>query len=162
MPHKKNPVSTENLTGMARIIRSHVSIADENTILWHERDISHSSAERLMLPDHLGLLTYSLRRLATTVRDLVVHEDIVSKRVASVDGFLSSYYLHYLLRNSEATREDLYAKVQSAAFSATKPGEFKSLLEKECGQTLPDVPKDLGRAQVDEVFARVFEAYPNP
>tara|TARA_R110000868_G_scaffold80095_4_gene227805 strand:+ start:2653 stop:3939 length:1287 start_codon:yes stop_codon:yes gene_type:complete len=160
MPHKKNPVSTENLTGMARVIRSHVSIADENTILWHERDISHSSAERMMLPDHLGLLVYSLKRLSTTVRDLVVHEDVVSNRVASVDGFLSSYYLHYLLQNSEATREELYEKVQSAAFAATKPGEFKTLLEKECGQKLPDVPENLGRAQVDEVFARVFEIYP--
>lgn len=160
MPHKKNPVSTENLTGMARVLRSHVSIADENTILWHERDISHSSAERMMLPDHLGLLTYSLRRLSGTVRDLVVHEDIISNRVSNVDGFLSSYYLHYLLKNSQTTREDLYAQVQSAAFAAKEPGQFKVLLEKECGLELPDIPQDLGRAQVANVFARVFETYP--
>lgn len=162
MPHKKNPVSGENLTGIARLIRSHVTIADENTILWHERDISHSSAERLMLPDHFGLLVYALRRLDSTVRDLVVHEDVVRNRVSSVDGFLSSYYLHHLLRHSQSTREELYAQVQAAAFAAKKPGEFKTLLEKEAGMSLPDLPADLGRAHVQSVFARVFEQYPIP
>ena len=162
MPHKKNPVSGENLTGIARLIRSHVSIADENTILWHERDISHSSAERQMLPDHFGLLVYALRRLDSTVRDLVIHEDVVKNRVANFDGFLSSYYLHHLLRHSSSTREELYAQVQAAAFAAKKPGEFKTILEKEAGISLPDLPADLGRAHVQDVFARVFEQYPIP
>lgn len=162
MPHKKNPVSGENLTGIARLIRSHVSVADENTILWHERDISHSSAERLMLPDHFGLLTYALRRLESTMRDLVVHEDVVKNRVAKVDGFLSSYYLHHLLRHSKSTREELYAQVQAAAFNAVEPGSFKTLLEKESGMKLPELPNNLGLAHTEEVFNRVFARYPLP
>lgn len=162
MPHKKNPVSGENLTGIARLIRSHVSVADENTILWHERDISHSSAERLMLPDHFGLLTYALRRLESTMRDLVVHEDVVKNRVAKVDGFLSSYYLHHLLRHSKSTREELYAQVQAAAFNAVEPGSFKTLLEKESGMKLPELPNNLGLAHTEEVFNRVFTRYPLP
>lgn len=160
MPHKKNPVSAENLSGMARYLRSHVTLADENTLLWHERDISHSSAERMMLPDHLGILVYSLRRLSTTVRDLVVHEDIVTDRVKMVDGYLSSFYLHHLLSHSDETREDIYAKVQAAAFEAKEVGQFKDILQSKFSAKLPDTPKDLGLAHTDEVFERVFAEYP--
>lgn len=162
MPHKKNPVSAENLSGMARYLRSHVTLADENTLLWHERDISHSSAERMMLPDHLGILVYSLRRLSTTVRDLVVHEDVVTDKVKMVDGYLSSFYLHHLLSHSDETREDIYAKVQAAAFEAKEVGQFKDILQSKFSAKLPDTPKDLGLAHTDEVFERVFETYPLP
>ncbi len=161
MPHKKNPVSAENLTGLARLLRSHATIADENTILWHERDISHSSAERLMLPDHFGLLTYALRRLSSTVEDLVIHEDVIKQRVQTQEGFLSSYYLHYLLTHSKASREELYAQVQSAAFSAKKPGAFKQLLEQASRIKLPETTQTLGLAHVDSVFERVFKRYPS-
>ncbi len=162
MPHKKNPVSAENLSGMARYLRSHVTLADENTLLWHERDISHSSAERMMLPDHLGILVYSLRRLSTTVRDLVVHEDVVTDKVKMVDGYLSSFYLHHLLSHSDETREDIYAKVQAAAFEAKEVGQFKNILQSKFSIQLPDTPKDLGLAHTDEVFERVFAEYPLP
>ncbi|PIP91509.1 MAG: adenylosuccinate lyase [Bdellovibrionales bacterium CG12_big_fil_rev_8_21_14_0_65_38_15] len=160
MPHKKNPVSAENLSGMARYLRSHVTLADENTLLWHERDISHSSAERMMLPDHLGILVYSLRRLSTTVRDLVVHEDVVTDRVKMVDGYLSSFYLHHLLSHSDETREDIYAKVQAAAFEAKEVGQFKAILQEKVSIKLPETPKNLGLAHTQEVFERVFAEYP--
>ncbi len=162
MPHKKNPVSAENLSGMSRYLRSHVTLADENTLLWHERDISHSSAERMMLPDHLGILVYSLRRLSTTVRDLVVHEDVVSNRVKMVDSYLSSFYLHHLLSHSDESREDIYAKVQAAAFETKEVGQFKDILQSKCSSKLPDMPKDLGLAHTQEVFDRVFDQYPKP
>ena len=125
MPHKKNPISGENLTGIARILRSHLPVALENVVLWHERDISHSSAERLYLPDHLGLLYYALKRLNSTVKNLVFHKDKMEAKVQRTGNHLSSYYLHQLLKNTELSREDIYPLVQQAAFKAqnTPQGE---------------------------------------
>jgi adenylosuccinate lyase len=73
MPHKKNPISSENITGLSRVIRSHLEIALQNIVLWHERDISHSSSERLYLPDHFGLLAYSIQRMTETIQELEIH-----------------------------------------------------------------------------------------
>lgn len=120
MPHKKNPISGENLTGMARMLKSHVGVALDNVVLWHERDISHSSAERMMLPDHFGILFYSLSRLEATVNNLVFHKETIEGRVESNFIYLSSYYLHYLIEHTNLSREDLYALVQTAAFQGQK------------------------------------------
>ena len=81
MPHKKNPISGENLTGMARVLKSHVSPSMENIPLWHERDISHSSAERMFLPDNFGILYYSLKRLQSTLKNLVINKETIESRV---------------------------------------------------------------------------------
>lgn len=132
MPHKKNPISSENLTGMARLLRSHVSVALENCLLWHERDISHSSNERMYLPDSLGLISYSLDRLSSTVKNLVYKKETIENKVKENSNFLSSYYLHFLIENSDLTREQLYRFVQEASFSDAPIYESLSeLLKKE-------------------------------
>ena len=118
MPHKKNPISGENLTGISRILRSHLSVALENIVLWHERDISHSSAERLYLPDHLGLLCYALKRLNNTVTNLVFHKDRMEAKVQQTGNYLSSHYLHQLLKTTQLSREEIYPMIQQAAFKA--------------------------------------------
>lgn len=120
MPHKKNPISGENLTGIARVLKSHVSIALENNALWHERDISHSSAERLMLPDNLGLLLYAVERLDSTVENLVFHKEIIENKTQKNLGYLSSFYLHFLIKNTDKTREELYKIIQAAAFQQSE------------------------------------------
>jgi adenylosuccinate lyase len=119
MPHKKNPISGENLTGMARLLRSHVSLSMENIPLWHERDISHSSAERMYLPDNFGILYYALKRLNSTLENLVVHKETIEKRVHETSIYLSSFYLHELIEKTELTREEIYPLIQQVAFDKT-------------------------------------------
>lgn len=133
MPHKKNPIAGENLTGMARYLRSHLSMALENIVLWHERDISHSSTERLYLPDHFGILFYSIERLNKTLENLEFHVEQIEARVASTSVYLSSYYLHHLIKATTFTREEIYALVQQAAFDSKHSGlaqDFHHALEK--------------------------------
>lgn len=168
MPHKKNPISGENLTGMARMLRSHVSIAMENVVLWHERDISHSGAERMYLPDNFGILFYSLERLTGTVSSLEFHQENIESKVINEQSYLSSYYLHYLLKNSELTREELYELVQKAAFAGVKENSaaiFQQTLEnllkeKGIGIDIPvlsfDQVKNVYLAHTDEIFKRVL------
>ena len=162
MPHKKNPISSENLTGITRVLRSHVDIALENCVLWHERDISHSSAERLYLPDNFGLLVYALRRLAHTLEHLVIDEAAITKRVEENFSYLSSYYLHHLIKNLALSREQCYAIVQTAAFEAKSAQKFHQLILRgveEKKLTLPQLPvpsfaeiKRLYLREVDELF----------
>lgn len=129
MPHKKNPISAENLSGIARVLRSHMSMAMDNTLLWHERDISHSSSERMYLPDAFGLVLYSIDRLCSTVDNLVVDTEIMENKVASTFKHLSSLVLHKLIEVSENTREDLYKIVQKASFEATDRENFYNILK---------------------------------
>jgi len=124
MPHKKNPISAENITGLSRVIRSHLTIALENNVLWHERDISHSSAERLFLPDHFGLLIYAIRRMTNTIRDLEIHREVIQKKVDANFQTLSSAILHQLIQQNSVAREDLYAIVQEASFEAKDLSAF--------------------------------------
>jgi adenylosuccinate lyase len=132
MPHKKNPISSENITGLSRMIRSHLEVAMQDCVLWHERDISHSSAERLMLPDHFGLLSYALRRMADTLTNLVINREHVEAKVANNFASLSSFMLHELILLNSSTREELYALVQEASFIAKNIDEFFSFLQKKC------------------------------
>ena len=135
MPHKKNPISSENITGLSRVIRSHLEIALENTVLWHERDISHSSAERLYLPDHFGLLSYSVRRMTSTIQDLEIHREAIEAKVLKNFTTLSSFILHKLIEQNAVTREELYSVVQTAAFQASSLEDFvtkiKALLQEK-------------------------------
>ncbi|MAE57826.1 MAG: adenylosuccinate lyase [Halobacteriovorax sp.] len=129
MPHKKNPISSENLTGMARVMRSHMSMAMENCLLWHERDISHSSSERMYLPDALGIMYYSIERMNSTVRDLVVNTEHMESKVTKNFKHLSSFLLHELIKCSTRSREELYTIVQNATFEATSfEGLFDHIL----------------------------------
>lgn len=164
MPHKKNPISGENLTGIARVLRSHVSIALENCILWHERDISHSSAERLMLPDNLGLMYYALNRLNKTLQNLVLHEETIEQRVTTNFNYLSSYFLHFLIEHTDYKRDDLYQIVQEASFKAKTKDEFYEHLQnivKDKGIECPKLPavgtedlKKIYMNYVDELVER--------
>ncbi len=174
MPHKKNPISGENLTGMARMLRSHTVVASENIVLWHERDISHSSAERFMLPDNFGILYYAVTRLSDTVRDLVFHNEKIEARVMEGHTYLSSYYLHHLIEKTDIKREDLYYFVQEGAFAGSEAGSAEVFHEtlvktmKEQGHEI-DLPKptfeeikNIYMKHVDTVFARSLEQYPTP
>ncbi len=136
MPHKKNPISSENLTGISRVLRSHQQIALENIVLWHERDISHSSAERLYLPDNFGLTVYAIKRLTSTVRDLVIHEEIVTSKVLNKFSYLSSYYLHYILARTTYKREDIYHLIQQAAFKGDEQASCDVFYNELCHQLL--------------------------
>jgi adenylosuccinate lyase len=132
MPHKKNPISSENITGMARMLRSHVTPALENCALWHERDISHSSVERMMFPDHFGILAYSLRRMTNVVTNLVIDREKIEKKVEKNEKIYSSYVLHQLIEmNPQTKREELYEAVQAAFFKATNKDELKKSLDDE-------------------------------
>lgn len=144
MPHKKNPISCENLTGIARILRSHSMIALENVPLWHERDISHSSAERIFFPDHFGLLSYSLRRMNSTFEQLIINKDIMEKRLKDNPQIFSSLQLHQLLESRpNESRENLYTSVQQ------NTGEIK-------------IVEDAYLKHTQKVFDRVAILYPLP
>lgn len=174
MPHKKNPISGENLTGMARMLRSHTSIAMDNIVLWHERDISHSSAERMYLPDNFGILFYSITRMTDTIRDMVFHQDVIENRVKNEQGYLSSYYLHHLIEVTSFKREELYYFVQEAAFAAAQSGKTEAFheslvaaMDKEGHKLNLPIPdfneiKKIYLKEVDKVFERSFMLYPLP
>jgi len=169
MPHKKNPIASENLTGLSRFLRSHLNMALENSILWHERDISHSSAERLYLPDHFGILTYALDRFTSTLNLLEIDKEVVEGKVLANTHYLSSYYLHHLINECASTsREELYAIVQAASFNQeakTNPMKFREIIQYELKQrklevNLPEVNADGLRkiylGSVDHIFKRVL------
>ena len=164
MPHKKNPIAAENLTGIARLLRSHMLIAHENVPLWHERDISHSSAERLYLPDMFGLWLYALRRLRRQLKNLEVDATRVQARAEGAFQSLSSYYLHALLPTWPHTREELYALIQKAAFGAQSAADFHDAVTKASPVPVPALKglADVYLKHVDATFARVDAAHPLP
>lgn len=118
MPHKKNPIVCERLTGMARIIRANAIIAFENVTLWHERDISHSSTERTVLPDSVILLDYMLQKMVWIIDNLVVHKDAMRKNIDKSGGLIFSQRLLLALVGKGLTREKAYEIVQSNAMQA--------------------------------------------
>lgn len=129
MPHKKNPISSENIAGMARMLRSHAIPALENCALWHERDISHSSVERMLLPDHFGILSYSLRRMKNVVENLVIDREKIEAKVSGNEKIYSSYVLHHLIKmNPDKKREELYELVQKAFFESKSKDELRKNL----------------------------------
>ncbi|MCB9092010.1 MAG: adenylosuccinate lyase [Halobacteriovoraceae bacterium] len=156
MPHKKNPISSENITGMARMLRSYLVVAYENIVLWHERDISHSSTERLYLPDCLGLFYYALNRMNQTVQNLVVNREIVEHKVKNSSVFLSSFYLHELLKSTDERREDLYRYVQESSF-AVMEGEEKDLKTALCKKI--EKAKDLPQMGFEELKSKYLKSY---
>ncbi len=169
MPHKKNPIASENLTGLSRFLRSHLTMALENAILWHERDISHSSAERLYLPDHFGILTYALDRFTTTLNLLDIDEKVIEGKVLAHTHYLSSFYLHFLIKNCESlTREDLYTVVQAASFDVeakSNPVKYREFIQNDLKnrninvvlpEVTPDGLRNIYLKSVDHVFNRVL------
>ena len=126
MPHKKNPVLCENLCGLARVVRSNMLTAFENVNLWHERDISHSSAERIIFPDSLILVDFMLHRFRNVMENLVVHEDNMLKNTQLYGGVVYSQKVLLNLVEQGMTREDAYKIVQKHALDSLNGGDFKS------------------------------------
>ncbi len=165
MPHKRNPVLSENVTGLARLVRAYVTPALENVALWHERDISHSSVERMIGPDATVTLDFALARLAELIEKLVVYPENMKKNLASLGGLVHSEDVLLALAKKGLAREEAYRLVQKNAMQAwEKKGDFRSLIEADAEVTKllskPEIAAcfDLGHhlQQVDLIFERVF------
>lgn len=131
MPHKKNPVLCENLCGLARVVRSNMITAFENINLWHERDISHSSAERIIFPDSLILVDFMLSRFKNVMKNLVINEDNMKKNTELYGGIVFSQKVLLKLIDKGFTREQAYKIVQKHALDALNGGNFKEGLMSE-------------------------------
>ena len=148
MPHKRNPILTENLTGISRIIRSSVIPMMENITLWHERDISHSSVERIICPDTLVLLDFSISRLKNVVKDLVVSEVRMKKNLDDTKGLYNSQRVLLSLIKKGNSRENSYKLVQKIAMKSWKTNiDFKKLLLDN-----KEINKFLSKKEVNEIF----------
>ena len=148
MPHKRNPVLTENITGLARMVRAYVTPAMENVVLWHERDISHSSAERMFGPDATVTLDFALNRLAGVIEKLLIYPANMQKNLDRLGGLVHSQRLLIALTQKGASREDAYKLVQRNAMPVWRgEGEFMTLLKAD-----KDVTKYLSDAEVEEQF----------
>lgn len=150
MPHKRNPVLTENLTGLARLVRSNVIPALENVALWHERDISHSAAERLMAPDATIALDFALNRLAGVIDKLLIYPERMKQNLESMGGLVFSQRTLLALTQKGISREDAYRLVQSAAMKVWESQgkeTLRSFLEKD-----PQVSAQLTAADMDQIF----------
>lgn len=129
MPHKKNPISSENLSGLARVVKSNAVAAIDNIVLWHERDISHSSVERIIFPDSTILIDYMLNRFNNLVAGLVVHKENMLKNTTLFGGIVYSQRVLLELTNKGLSREDAYRLVQKNALDAfNNNGNFKENL----------------------------------
>jgi len=122
MPHKRNPIASENVTGIARLLRGYASVGLENVALWHERDISHSSAERIALPDATGLLDYALVRTTRLIDDLVVNTERMAENLEATRGLVFSQAVLLALAENGHTRDDAYRIVQRNALAAWDEG----------------------------------------
>ncbi|MGY3588244.1 adenylosuccinate lyase [Bradyrhizobium sp. USDA 4341] len=148
MPHKRNPVLSENLSGLSRMVRAYVTPALENVVLWHERDISHSSAERMMAPDATVTLDFALVRLAGLIEKLLVYPQNMQKNLDRLGGLVHSQRVLIALTQKGASREDAYKFVQRNAMPVWRgEGDFQTLLKQDA-----DVKKYLTDAEIEEKF----------
>lgn len=164
MPHKRNPISSENVTGIARVIRGYASTAYDNIPLWHERDISHSSAERIILPDATTLLNYQLNRFANVVEQLTVFPKNMKDNMETTFGLIYSQRVMLQLIDKGLSREEAYDLVQPKTAQAwDEKKDFRSLLETDSKITSILTQNDLNDAfdynyhikHVDTIFDRV-------
>src|SRR5215470_3218381 len=148
MPHKRNPVLSENLTGLARLVRSAVIPALENVVLWHERDISHSSVERMIGPDATVTLDFALNRLAGLIDKLLIYPENMQKNLDRLGGLVHSQRLLLVLTQKGASREEAYKLVQRNAMPVWRgEGDFQTLLKKDA-----DVKRYLSDKEIEEQF----------
>jgi adenylosuccinate lyase len=164
MPHKRNPVTCEQISGLARVVRSNVQAGFEDVVLWHERDISHSSVERVILPDSTTLANYMLEKTANLVDTMLIYPERMKANLESTGGLVFSGQVLLELVEQGVTREDAYRLVQSHAMRAWKEGlNFRELvMDDPAVKRVP--PEALARAfdvrhqlrHVDAIFARVF------
>ena len=167
MPHKRNPITCEQISGLARVVRANAQVGLENVALWHERDISHSSAERVVLPDSTELTDYLLDKTAALIERLLVYPDRMLKNLELTGGLVFSGQLLLDLAAAGVSREDGYKLVQTHAMNAWENGlNFRQLVEADPAITSKLSPETLSNAfdytrqlrNIDEVFTRVLAA----
>jgi adenylosuccinate lyase len=165
MPHKRNPVLAENLTGLARVVRGYAVPAMENVALWHERDISHSSVERIIGPDATVTLDFALNRLAGVIDKLVIYPENMKKNLDKLGGLHNSQRVLLALTQAGVSREDAYAMVQRNAMKTWEEGkDFLTELKSDAEVTAKVAAKELEHMfdlgyhfkHVDTIFDRVF------
>ncbi|WP_053364904.1 adenylosuccinate lyase [Bacillus sp. FJAT-27245] len=148
MPHKRNPIGSENMTGLSRVIRGHMLTAYENVPLWHERDISHSSAERIILPDATSLLNYMLNRFGNIIKNLTVYPENMKRNMDRTLGLIYSQRVLLALIEKGLSREEAYDTVQPRAMEAwEKQVPFRSLLDQD-----EKITKHLSPKELDDCF----------
>lgn len=165
MPHKRNPVLSENLSGLARVVRSHALTAFENVTLWHERDISHSSAERVIGPDSTILIDFMLNRFTSIVEQLVVYPKQMEKNLNLTNGIFFSQAIMLRLVKKGLSRENAYRVVQKSALKAWDEGkDFKNVIGKDSAVKKYLSKKEIEQScnmknylkHIDDIFLRVF------
>jgi adenylosuccinate lyase len=165
MPHKRNPVLTENVTGLARMVRAYALPAMENVALWHERDISHSSVERMIGPDATVTLDFALNRMAGVIEKLVIYPETMKRNLDKLGGLHNSQRVLLALTQAGASREEAYALVQRNAMKTWETGaDFLAELKADKDVVAKVSPKELEAMfdlgyhlkQVDTIFTRVF------
>ena len=165
MPHKRNPVICEQISGLARVVRSNAQAAFENVALWHERDISHSSVERIIIPDSTTLVDYMLQQTANLIDTMFVYPERMKANLESTGGLVFSGQLLLDLVEHGVSREDAYGMVQRHAMRAWKEGlNFRDLVLKDKAITRRVPHQQIERAfdlkrqlrNIDKIFARVF------
>ena len=148
MPHKKNPIGSENISGLARLVRSNSLAAMENIVLWHERDISHSSVERVIAPDSTILIDYMLHRLDRIVEGLIVHPDNMIDNLNKTKGLIFSQQALIKLAEKGLERQKAYVMVQRNAMKVWESGQdFKELIMED-----EDIRKNLSKKEIEEMF----------
>ncbi|MDF2683148.1 MAG: adenylosuccinate lyase [Brevibacillus sp.] len=148
MPHKRNPIGSENITGLARVIRGHMLTSYENVSLWHERDISHSSAERVILPDATQALNYMLRRFMNIVKNLTVFPENMKRNMDRTFGLIYSQQVMLKLIEKGMSREQAYDTVQPRAMQAwEEQRSFRAIVDED-----PTVSSALSKEELDECF----------
>jgi len=148
MPHKRNPVLTENLTGLARVIRGFVTPALENISLWHERDISHSSVERFIGPDATITLDFALNRLTNVVENMVVYPENMMKNLEKFNGLVFSQRVLLSLTQKNISREDSYSMVQRNSMKVwNEEGSFYDLIKAD-----KEISSILSKEEIDDIF----------
>ena len=153
MPHKRNPVLTENLTGLARLVRSSVIPALENVTLWHERDISHSSVERMIAPDATITLDFALQRLNNVIENLLIYPDTMLTNLEKLGGLVHSQQVLLALTQKGASREDAYEMVQENAMKVWETPEHKRKnVYKDLLKNDKKVIKYLNETEIDKLF----------
>jgi adenylosuccinate lyase len=171
MPHKRNPVVAERVSGLARVLRGNAQAALENVALWHERDITHSSVERIILPDSFILLDYMLDLSARIIEELIVYPDAIAANLARTGGLVYSQRVLLALVERGLSREQAYALVQRHAMAAWGgKGSFRELLLADPEVTAQLKPADFDRLfdpnyftrHVDAIYQRVLELHPVP
>ena len=148
MPHKRNPITCEKICGLARVLRGNAQAALENVALWHERDISHSSVERIILPDSTILLDHMLRKMTNILDKLLVYPDAMIRNLNKTGGLIFSQNLLVALVGKGVLREDAYKWVQRNAMARWLEGaDFKTNVEAD-----PDIEKYLTKEEIEACF----------